>query len=625
MKAESHLLSRRVSYSSTPVLSAGQLALDSHVQSFNHHATDPYTLASVFAGGLAFRGVRTLGLSTLGNWVGESRLGAALLRSGVNAAGLAAESGIFVTSDRLLRVAFGNADTSLLQWGGREGLKNAWLSAAVNFTALRGAGHMTAGSNGLFQHFGAASTMVGANQLTARWGITEAPRGSLTEQFIQASVMDLQMRSGMALFHHFAPGVARWERSSDLVHEARSNSRSSLFGAELFGLGHARTPALLSMAAPEVAPVRSARAEQKAHRAAERFARDVADFTKGVTEDHRLPPEAKERILEILGDGEGRTAETLLRAKQFLNETLSKTVPDKAALKFLELRHLVPNGVSLLAGVLGISSMFAASEGHLTRAAWLLVGAAVADKMDGFVARKMKATHPIGAMLDSFVDVSCYGMASGFFVYSALSRIGFSEFAPWVATVIGMNAILRLATFDYLDTPAGKSILPPRDILRNPVQGNGKGFIGKPSTMTGPELAALWMAFGAEHPSIFLVGSILSGVAMYSPLAYAKLTDSGLGTAFRSKTFLGLSGAAIGTSIYQGDSRILAAYSLLGMGYYLFSPFITAAQRVWRNRGNPRGTAGRATPIAGDGFEMPAGLGSRSERPSAPPGAGIGE
>lgn len=586
MRAESNLLSRQSLSHSQNFLTAGQLALDHTLHSFAEQASDPYTLTAVLAGGTAFRAVRGLGFSSLGGLLGQSRVGAAVLRAGVTGGALVAESGAFVTSERLLKMAVGGADPSLFQWEGVNGLKNAWASATVNFAALRGAGQMTAGQNGLLQHFAAASTMVAANQVTGRLGFTEAPQGSLMEQFVHASVMDFQIRAGMGLLHHFAPGLSRWERSMDVAHEVRANSLPSLFGREVFN-SRGLSPELLSMSSlgAEKGPtVRSARAEQMARRAQERFERALSEFTTGVLEDPRLPTEKQGIIFAALGEGEARTPESLARAKQVRDDILSDTVPNKAALKFLELKHLVPNGVSLLAGVLGIASMFAASEGSLTKAAWLLVGAAIADKMDGFVARKMKATHPIGAMLDSFVDVSCYGMASGFFVYSVLNRIGFPDFAPWVASVIGVNAILRLATFDFLDTPAGKSVLPPRDILRNPVQGNGKGFIGKPSTMTGPELAALWMAFGADHPTVFLVGAALSGIAMYAPLAYAKLTDSGLGTAFRSKAFLGLTAGAIGGSIYEGNPRILAAYSLLGMGYYLFSPFISAGQRILRRR-----------------------------------------
>ncbi len=613
MRAESNFLSRRLSLSNHLSLTSNQLQQNHILHSFAEQASDPYTLAAVFAGGVAFRGVRGLGLSTLS---ATSPTASVLLRAGVTGGALVAEAGTFVTSERLLKVAVGGADQSLLRWEGANGLKNAWASATVNFTALRGAGRATMGMNGWVQHFAAAGTMVGANQVTGRLGLTDAPSGNLFEQFVHASVMDLQMRTGMGLFHHLMPGVASWERSMDLVHEVRSNSLASHEGQQNLNV---RGFELLSMAS-EASGTPAKVVSQRAIKAQERAQRMLEEFRTGVEGDHRLTAESKEAILRALGEENG-----LDRAKQMRDDILSTTVPDKAQLKFLEMKHLVPNGVSLLAGVLGISSMFAAHEGSLSKAAWLLVGAAVADKMDGFIARKMKATHPIGAMLDSFVDVSCYGMASGFFVYSALSRIGYSEFAPWVASVIGINAILRLATFDYLDTPAGKTILPPRDILRNPVQANGKGFIGKPSTMTGPELAALWMAFGAEHPSIFLVGSALSGIAMYAPLAYAKLTDSGLGTAFRSKSFLGLSAAAIGGSIYEGNPRILSAYALLGMGYYLFSPFITAAQRVWRNRRNSPGGSSPLQVIGGDGIGMPDSLTARPESPSIPPGTGIGE
>ncbi len=606
MRAESNLLSRHSHFSSGSALSTGQLSLDSTLQHFTEQASDPYALAAVFAGGTAFRAVRGLGFSTLGTLVGESRVGAALLRTGVNAAGLAAESGTFVSSERLLRVAFGGADQSLLRWEGTNGLKNAWASAAVNFTALRGAGHVMGTQNGVLQHVGAVTAMVGANHASAKLGFTEVPQGSLAEQIVQASVLDLQMRGSMALLHSIAPGLVRWERSVDVAHEIQSAS---------LGRGHAFEnlfphSELLPLMGAEGSAER--KAERKAAKAQARFERSLNSFGEDVRTDHRLEESSKTRIFVTLGEEGARTPETLARAKEVRDEILSNTVPDKEKLAFAEMRHLVPNGISVIAGICGVFSMFAAHEGHLNAAAWYLVAAAVFDKADGGVARlkiwtqrrrdgsvernadgsvkKVDSRHPIGELLDSFVDVCCYGMASGYFAYSVLSELKIPEVGVVVGTVIAVNAILRLATFEFLGSEKGKKFLPPRDILHNPVHGNGNGFIGRPSTMTGPELAALWMATGLDHallhkhPLIYMAGALISGVAMYAPLAYDKLTDGRLGGFLRSKLFLGSTATVIGASIYQGDPQILGIYSLAGMAYYLSSPFLKAGKRVYSRR-----------------------------------------
>lgn len=613
MRAESNLLSRRNAFQlSSSSLTAAQLGLDSTSHSFTEHAADPYTLSSIFLGGAAFRAVRGLSFSTFGSIVGESRVAASLLKTGSNALGLFAESGTFVSSERLLRVAFANADTSTLEWSGREGIRNAWASAAVNFTALRGAGVLTAQHNALIQHFASVNAMVGANQASAQIGFTDAPTGSLMEQFAQASIMDLQVRSGMALMHHFAPGIAAWERNLDVTHQVR---QASLAGSASEAL-RLNNP-LMSMRAEGEGGSKTA---PQGTRAEQALARDVESFVRDVVSDERIPAERRDEVIRVLGAEEGiehhaRPAEdilssispnreTLNHAKQVRDDILSDTHIPNEKIEFGRARHLVPNGVSLLACVFGMLSVYASHDGRFHTAAYLLVAAAVADKMDGFFARKelyrnpadpqgkrIDAKHPIGNFLDSMVDVSVYGVATGYFIYSVCSYLGVPEIGATIGVIGSSFAALRLAIFEHVGTPAGQKILPTHDIWGNPVHGNGHGFMGRPSTLTAPEVAVLWLAAGnnheffLNHPYAFAIPALISSLAMMGPFAYRKLTDGGLGAAFRSKAFVGSIVAGAGLSIYRGDPQPLALYSLLWLGAYLYSPAIETVSRRWRRRG----------------------------------------
>lgn len=622
MRAESNLLSRRTAFQ-VPAnsLSTAQLGLDSTAHTFAEHAADPYTLSSIFLGGAAFRAVRGVSFATLGNLVGESRVAAGLLKAGSNALGLIAESGTFVSSERLLRVAFANADISTLNWSGREGIRNAWASATVNFTALRASGALTVQQNALIQHFASVNAMVGASHASAQIGFTEAPTGSLMEQFAQASIMDLQVRSGMALMHRLAPGMGAWERSLDLNHQVRqaSLSRSTL--------GHSSLEAGYLMSMRAEGEGGSGRAP-KGSRAEEALARDLESFVRDVSGDERIAPESRDRVLRELGAAEGvehhsRPAEevlstlspnreTLNRAKQVRDDILSDTHIPNEKLEFGRARHLVPNGVSLLACVFGMLSVYASHDGRFHTAAYLLIAASVFDKMDGFFARKelyrnpadpqgkrIDAKHPIGNFLDSMVDVSVYGVATGYFIYSVCSYLGISEMGATIGVIGSSYAALRLAIFEYAGTKEGQRVLAARDIWGNPIHGNGHGFIGRPSTLTAPEVAVLWLAAGnnheffLNHPYAFAIPALISSVAMMAPFAYRKLTDGGLGAAFRSKAFVGSIVAGAGLSVYRGDPQPLALYSLLWLGAYLYSPAIEAVSRRWRRRNTQESTGVR--------------------------------
>jgi phosphatidylserine synthase len=196
----------------------------------------------------------------------------------------------------------------------------------------------------------------------------------------------------------------------------------------------------------------------------------------------------------------------------------------RQALGFLNARHLIPNSLTLIAGLFGISGSVFSLHGQLKEAAWLLVASAVIDKVDGFVARKAKAQHPIGARLDSFADLLNYGSASSLFVFGLLSHTGKDALGWAVGGVIATNAILRLAAFDYLEDHPDK--VPPRDILGNAVQGPGKDFMGMPSTMMGLNIPYLYWVFGTQHPEMFAATSLISGALMFAPLRYGKLTDN---------------------------------------------------------------------------------------------------
>jgi len=65
---------------------------------------------------------------------------------------------------------------------------------------------------------------------------------------------------------------------------------------------------------------------------------------------------------------------------------------------------LPANALSMLSGLLGVSSGVAVAAGRFTLGGWLFLAAGILDVMDGRVARIRKEANPAGAALDSVLD-----------------------------------------------------------------------------------------------------------------------------------------------------------------------------------------------------------------------------
>jgi phosphatidylglycerophosphate synthase/putative flippase GtrA len=65
---------------------------------------------------------------------------------------------------------------------------------------------------------------------------------------------------------------------------------------------------------------------------------------------------------------------------------------------------LPANALSMLSGLLGVSSGVAVAAGRFTLGGWLFLGSGILDVMDGRIARIRKQANPAGAALDSVLD-----------------------------------------------------------------------------------------------------------------------------------------------------------------------------------------------------------------------------
>jgi CDP-diacylglycerol--serine O-phosphatidyltransferase len=177
------------------------------------------------------------------------------------------------------------------------------------------------------------------------------------------------------------------------------------------------------------------------------------------------------------------------------------------------LRYLAPNLITLSSMIFGLVSLWSAAKGPAGAplAAWMIIYAVLTDRIDGLVARSLKATSELGMQLDSFADFLNFGIAPAFLVLSYLSARpdlpfhagGTEHTLLFVACGAYMLcAVFRLARYNVLSDD----------------QVPTKIFFGFPTTLTGG-LVAIWMLLLLKYdPTMHAFGGAkLFGDAFQTP------------------------------------------------------------------------------------------------------------
>lgn len=109
--------------------------------------------------------------------------------------------------------------------------------------------------------------------------------------------------------------------------------------------------------------------------------------------------------------------------------------------------YLLPNLMTTASLMLGFWSITQSIQGHWDRAVWGILFAAIADMMDGRIARATRSTTKFGVEYDSLADVVSFGLAPALLVYNwALAPMG--QRGWLLASLFAICAALRLARFN---------------------------------------------------------------------------------------------------------------------------------------------------------------------------------
>jgi len=165
------------------------------------------------------------------------------------------------------------------------------------------------------------------------------------------------------------------------------------------------------------------------------------------------------------------------------------------------LRSFIPNALTALNIVLGVSALISTLNGAFSTAALLIVAALVADGLDGRVARYFNTSSEFGKELDSLCDVVSFGVAPAILAYVfALQEYG----------IVGVLAAAAFAT-------CGALRLARFNVNTGVVKGY---FMGLPIPASGCVIAT-YVMLGIKSPSWLLLAlTVIFAYLMVSTVRY---------------------------------------------------------------------------------------------------------
>ena len=117
----------------------------------------------------------------------------------------------------------------------------------------------------------------------------------------------------------------------------------------------------------------------------------------------------------------------------------------------------IPNILTLANLFTGCVGIVYAFNNNLTYAAYAIWIAAVFDFFDGFSARLLKVSSPIGKELDSLADMVTFGVLPSVILFKMMDGANY-ELLPYVAFSLALFSALRLAKFN-IDTRQSTSFI----------------------------------------------------------------------------------------------------------------------------------------------------------------------
>lgn len=129
------------------------------------------------------------------------------------------------------------------------------------------------------------------------------------------------------------------------------------------------------------------------------------------------------------------------------------------AAKFQKMRRNIPNLITCCNLISGCLSILCATAGNLQLASYLILASAFFDFFDGFTARMLKVSSPMGVDMDSLSDIVSFAVAPTTILFVFLNQLlqelapdvrdSFVHYLPYLVFVIPAFSAFRLAKFNH--------------------------------------------------------------------------------------------------------------------------------------------------------------------------------
>jgi len=247
-------------------------------------------------------------------------------------------------------------------------------------------------------------------------------------------------------------------------------------------------------------------------------------------------------------------------------------------------RQAVPTAITMGAMLAGFLSILFVVDGmrmdeaggYYSRAALLIMLSMILDGLDGNVARWLNGSSDFGAELDTYVDLTAFGIAPAILVF-AVTLQGSPVWRIVLPSAVAVSGMVRLARFK----------------VKDPLRGQG-GYAGLPITANAGWVALFVFItltpprdqFSLSHGPVailFLSGILVFTVLQVTNFRYPKPTK---------KAFLFVPCVAFVALLWLLQQRLAArvavAMLLAGVGYVVFGPLFVRGYHAHQARRDSR-------------------------------------
>jgi len=249
-------------------------------------------------------------------------------------------------------------------------------------------------------------------------------------------------------------------------------------------------------------------------------------------------------------------------------------VPEELAV--INWRQAIPTLVTLAAMLSGFLSILVTFEGMRTghpelfiKSSQLIMLAMILDGIDGNVARWLKGQSDFGAELDTYVDLTAFGIAPAILIFAVTLQSKDPIWRVILPSAVALSGVVRLARFK----------------VKDPLRGQG-GYAGLPITANAAWVA-LFVFVSLTPPrdafslsqgpvaSLFLAGILLFTVLQVTNLHYPKPTK-------KAALFIPCVILVILLWILRQNQavRVAVAMIVLGIGYVALGPLFVKGYKA---------------------------------------------